>query len=53
VPEGTLFVMGDHRDNSLDSRYPSVGFIPLERVVGRAEFVFWPLNKIKYIGDGV
>jgi len=53
VPEGTLFVMGDHRNNSLDSRYPSVGFIPLDRVVGRAEFIFWPLGKIKYIGDGV
>jgi len=53
VPEGTLFVMGDHRNNSLDSRFPSVGFIPLDRVVGRAEFIFWPLHKIRYIGDGI
>jgi signal peptidase I len=52
VPEGTLFVLGDHRNNSLDSRDPSVGFIPLDRVIGRAEFVFWPISHIKYIGDG-
>jgi signal peptidase I len=42
VPEGHVFVMGDHRDNSLDSRVMSaVGFIPLSAVTGRARFVFW------------
>jgi signal peptidase I len=46
VPEGTVFAMGDNRDNSSDSRDPNggVGFIPLENLVGRAEFVFFSIN---------
>jgi signal peptidase I len=43
APEGSVFVMGDNRDNSLDSRWPTelgVGFVPLENLEGRAEFIF-------------
>ncbi|MDR0942256.1 MAG: signal peptidase I [Holosporales bacterium] len=42
VPEGHYFMMGDNRDNSQDSRVmEAVGFIPLERIMGRAECIFF------------
>ncbi len=40
VPEGHFFAMGDNRDNSRDSRTTEVGFVPMENLVGRAEFIF-------------
>ncbi len=45
VPEGHLFVLGDNRDNSTDSRVmSSMGFIPLENVVGRVSRIFWSVT---------
>jgi len=41
VPPGHIFVMGDHRDHSNDSRNPAVGMIPIGRVKGRAQAIYW------------
>ncbi|GAC1479060.1 MAG: signal peptidase I [Acetobacteraceae bacterium] len=48
VPEGHVFAMGDNRDNSSDSRDPSggVGFVPIENLVGRAEFIFFSVDAV-------
>ena len=43
VPEGTVFVMGDNRNNSEDSRFAEVGFVPFDLIKGKAMLVFWPL----------
>ncbi|MCY0948054.1 signal peptidase I [Streptomyces sp. H27-S2] len=49
VPQGKIWVMGDHRQNSQDSRYhmqdSTKGFVPVDKVVGRAVVVAWPITR--------
>ena len=53
VPAGKIWVMGDHRGASADSRYHqddiNKGFVPLSRITGRVVAVIWPLKHITYV----
>ena len=53
VPKGKLWVMGDHRGASADSRYHqediNKGFVPLNRVTGRVLAIIWPIKNISLV----
>jgi signal peptidase I len=55
VPEGSLWVMGDNRWNSRDSRYnrdkPGNGFVPIDDVVGRAILISWPVERWTWLDN--
>ena len=55
VPDDSLWVMGDNRYNSQDSRYntetPSNGYVPFENVVGRAILISWPIDRWTWLDN--
>ncbi|MFM7874448.1 MAG: signal peptidase I, partial [Actinomycetota bacterium] len=56
VPKDFIWVMGDHRGASADSRYhtddPNKGMVPLDKVTGRALFVIWPFSNLGILNVG-
>ena len=45
VPPNNYFMMGDNRHNSTDSRFPQVGYVPFENIIGRAQIIFFSVDE--------
>jgi signal peptidase I len=56
VPDKTLFLLGDHRSDSRDSREylgaPGGGFVPVEQVIGKARWIAWPAGHWRSLSPG-
>jgi signal peptidase I len=49
VPENSYFVMGDHRETSIDSRSTIIGCVPEDQIIGKIFCKFWPMTEFKFI----
>ncbi|NWO12951.1 MAG: signal peptidase I [Virgibacillus sp.] len=48
IPEDYVLVLGDNRENSMDSR--SLGLIPMDQIVGKTSLIYWPFERMQLIG---
>ncbi|GHU81538.1 signal peptidase I [Clostridia bacterium] len=51
IPKDTVFVMGDNRNHSTDSRFHEIGLIDVKDIIGKAEFIFFPIDRFKSLAN--